>query len=114
MDPDARLIDASNARLPKLHLQLARESGEVWADLVMTEVLLPKGNEKDLPELPEPVRKGLELVFVEHVDELLAHALVEQPGQPGRGRGGRGGKTGKAAKPKSTPARRRSGATVHA
>ena len=82
--------------------------------LGIRKVLLPKGNEKDLPELPEPVRKGLELVFVEHVDELLAHALVEQPGQPGRGRGGRGGKTGKAAKPKSTPARRRSGATVHA
>ncbi len=47
--------------------------------LGIRKVLLPKGNEKDLPELPEMVRKGMELVFVEHVDELLEHALVRMP-----------------------------------
>ncbi len=76
--------------------------------LGIRKVLLPKANEKDLPELPESVRKGLELVFVEHIDELLAHALVESPGGMPRG------KAGKSGKPKPTPARRRSGATAHA
>ena len=38
-------------------------------------VLLPKLNEKDIPELPKEVRDRLELVPVETVDELLAQAL---------------------------------------
>jgi ATP-dependent Lon protease len=76
--------------------------------LGIRKVLLPKANEKDLPELPEPVRKGLELVFVEHIDELLAHALVELPG------GMLHSKTGKSGKPKAMPARRRSGTAAHA
>jgi ATP-dependent Lon protease len=40
-------------------------------------VLIPVDNAKDLPEIPENVKKGLEIVPVATVDELLKHALVE-------------------------------------
>ncbi len=40
-------------------------------------VLIPGENEKDLAEIPASVRDGLEIVAVEHVDEILAHAMTE-------------------------------------
>ena len=39
-------------------------------------VLLPKENEKDIPEIPKAVRDDIELICVDHVDEVLKHALV--------------------------------------
>jgi ATP-dependent Lon protease len=39
-------------------------------------VLIPKPNEKDLPEVPEKVVKDLEIKFVEHMDQVLKTALV--------------------------------------
>jgi ATP-dependent Lon protease len=42
-------------------------------------VFIPKDNEKDLAEIPESVKKDLEIVPVSHVDEVLARALVRQP-----------------------------------
>ncbi len=41
-------------------------------------VLIPKDNEKDLAEIPENVKQGLEIIPVEHVDEVLAKALVAE------------------------------------
>jgi len=38
-------------------------------------VIVPKRNEKDMPEIPEEVRSTLEFHFVEHVDQALAIAL---------------------------------------
>ena len=38
-------------------------------------VLLPRGNEKDLGEVPEEVRADLEFVIVETMDDVLEHAL---------------------------------------
>ena len=43
----------------------------------ITTVLIPSENEKDLAELPETVKQGLEIVPVSHVDEVLARALTE-------------------------------------
>jgi ATP-dependent Lon protease len=40
-------------------------------------VLIPKENERDLPEIPDNVKKGLDLVPVSTVDEVLARALVK-------------------------------------
>jgi ATP-dependent Lon protease len=40
-------------------------------------VLIPKENERDLPEIPDNVKKGLEIVPVATVDEVLARALVK-------------------------------------
>jgi ATP-dependent Lon protease len=39
-------------------------------------VLIPKDNEKDLEEIPDNVKRGLKLVTVAAVDEVLEHALV--------------------------------------
>jgi ATP-dependent Lon protease len=43
----------------------------------ITTVLIPAENEKDLVELPATVKEGLEIVPVDHVDQVLARALVE-------------------------------------
>jgi ATP-dependent Lon protease len=40
-------------------------------------VLIPKENERDLPEIPDNVKKGLDLVPVSTVDEVLSRALVK-------------------------------------
>ena len=40
-------------------------------------VLLPKENAKDIPELPERIREDLNLVTVEHLDEILNFTLLE-------------------------------------
>ena len=67
-------------------------------------VLIPKENERDLPEIPDNVKKGLEIIPVSTVDEVLAQALVKplvaiewpndldavaaKPAEPARGRPG--------------------------
>ena len=38
-------------------------------------VMIPKDNEKDLEEIPDNVKKGLEIVAVTGVEEVLEHAL---------------------------------------
>ncbi len=40
-------------------------------------VLIPRGNEKDIPTLPEEVRASLELVVVDTVDDVLARTLLQ-------------------------------------
>ncbi|MBO6603667.1 MAG: endopeptidase La [Roseicyclus sp.] len=42
-------------------------------------VLIPAENAKDLPEIPDNVKAGLEIIPVAHVTEVLRHALIEQP-----------------------------------
>jgi len=42
-------------------------------------VLIPSENEKDLPEIPENVKKGLEIIPVKNVEEVIKHALVKKP-----------------------------------
>ena len=42
-------------------------------------VFIPEENEKDLAEIPDNVKEGLEIVPVKHVREVLARALVRQP-----------------------------------
>ena len=43
----------------------------------ITTVLIPRENEKDIAELPATVKEGLEIVPVDHVDEVLVRALAE-------------------------------------
>ncbi len=45
----------------------------------ITTVLIPKENEKDLAEIPDNVKKGLTIIPVAHVDEVVKNALVRQP-----------------------------------
>ena len=44
----------------------------------ITKVLLPIENKKDVEEIPDNVKKKLELVFVSNMDEVLEHALVRK------------------------------------
>ena len=45
----------------------------------ITTVFYPKDNEKDLPDIPESVRKGLKLIAVAHVDDVISQALARKP-----------------------------------
>jgi ATP-dependent Lon protease len=53
------------------------------------EVLLPKDNEKDIPDVPENLRKAMKLHFVDSMDQVLQLALEspfpEIPVSPGQG-----------------------------
>lgn len=40
-------------------------------------VILPKGNEKNLMDLPEKIKEETEFVFVERIEEIFKHALIE-------------------------------------
>ncbi|WP_158817642.1 endopeptidase La [Methylocapsa sp. S129] len=42
-------------------------------------VLIPEDNAKDLAEIPDSVKNGLEIVPVSRMEEVLKHALVRQP-----------------------------------
>jgi ATP-dependent Lon protease len=42
-------------------------------------VFIPKDNEKDLAEIPDNVKKGLKIIAVSHVDEVISQALVRVP-----------------------------------
>ncbi len=45
----------------------------------ITTVFFPKDNEKDLADIPESVKKGIKLIPVAHVDEVIAQALARPP-----------------------------------
>ena len=42
-------------------------------------VLIPEENAKDLVEIPDNAKNGLEIIPVSHANEVLKHALVRQP-----------------------------------
>ena len=42
-------------------------------------VLIPEENEKDLAEIPDNVKKGLEIIPVTNVDDVIEHAFVTRP-----------------------------------
>ncbi len=62
-------------------LLAARRSG-------LSKVIMPRDNEKDLKEVPQEVLQDLEVIFVEHVDEVLPHALAATPEEIFSGRSG--------------------------
>ena len=42
-------------------------------------VLIPKDNAKDLREIPDQVKNGLEIIPLSHVSDVLNIALIEKP-----------------------------------
>ena len=44
-------------------------------------VLIPKENKKDLKDIPKGISKQIEIVPVEHMDEVLMHALIVNEGE---------------------------------
>src|SRR5450432_1168200 len=55
----------------------------------INEAIVPKENQKDMPDIPEYLRKVMKLHFVDHMDEVLKIALERElialPMQPGAG-----------------------------
>jgi ATP-dependent Lon protease len=55
----------------------------------INEVIVPKDNQRDLPDIPEYLRKVMKLNFVDHMDEVLKIALERElialPITPGAG-----------------------------
>jgi len=47
----------------------------------ITHVLIPKDNERDLNDVPAKIRKSLTIDTVNHMDEVLRHALVIEEGK---------------------------------
>ena len=45
----------------------------------MKTVLIPKENEKDLADVPDKVKKNLEIIPVNTIEEVLLQALLEVP-----------------------------------
>jgi ATP-dependent Lon protease len=43
-------------------------------------VLIPKENEKDLKDVPKSISNQLEIIKVEHMDEVLTHAMIMEDG----------------------------------
>ena len=43
----------------------------------LTTVIVPRRNEADLEDVPEEIRKGMEFILVDTMDEVLTHALCE-------------------------------------
>jgi len=45
----------------------------------LREVLLPKGNQKDLRDIPDEVKQHMAFTFVSTMDDVLRHALLPRP-----------------------------------
>jgi ATP-dependent Lon protease len=45
-------------------------------------IILPKENEKDLKDIPETIARQMTFIPVDHMDEVLTHALIMKPGAP--------------------------------
>lgn len=41
----------------------------------VTKIIMSNKNEKDLREVPDDVKSQIEFIFVEHINEVLSHAL---------------------------------------
>jgi ATP-dependent Lon protease len=41
----------------------------------MKRVILPKGNQKDIRDIPEPAKSEMEFLFVDRIEQVLEHAL---------------------------------------
>ena len=58
----------------------------------MKKVIIPKENLKDLRDIPKNILKGIEVVEVTHMDQVLRHAIEDQvftqvpSGEPGAGK----------------------------
>ena len=47
----------------------------------LTEVILPRRNEKDIDDVPQSVREKMTFHFASRVEDVLSHALESQPNE---------------------------------
>ncbi len=43
-------------------------------------VIIPRENEKDIRDIPKPIKKQIDIVTAEHMDEVLTHAIIVTDG----------------------------------
>ena len=46
--------------------------------ILFKKVLIPFENQKDLAEIPDVIKKNIEIIPVKNVDEVLKHALTKE------------------------------------
>ncbi len=46
----------------------------------ITKVIIPRENEKDIRDIPKPIKKQIEIVTADHMDEVLTYAIIVQDG----------------------------------
>jgi ATP-dependent Lon protease len=76
---------------PRARVETVQDRPESWKDAGLKEkllaalrggiktVLIPEENAKDLVEIADSIKSGLEIVPVSRMDEVLKHALVRAP-----------------------------------
>ena len=64
--------DGNNLRDEGKYVWVAADDGGAY-------IWIPKDNEKDLADIPDNVKKGLRILPVSTVDEVIAQALVRAP-----------------------------------
>jgi len=69
----------------------------------ITTVIIPEENRKDLADIPEAVTKGMKIVPVKWIDEVLDLALERPVGPVGEGKGGKKVAVPKTSKPAPQP-----------
>jgi len=47
----------------------------------ITDVLIPKDNERNLNDVPPNIKKSLKIILVEHMDDVLEHAIIVKEGE---------------------------------
>ncbi len=50
----------------------------------LREVILPKANEKDVRDVPDEVRQHMAFTFVDRMDQVLQHSLLDESGRRAR------------------------------
>jgi ATP-dependent Lon protease len=45
----------------------------------LTNVILPAANQKDLVDLPRKALRGMNILFVETIDQVIEHVLLDPP-----------------------------------
>lgn len=55
-----------------------REKASAAHRVGIRHVILPKGNEKNLMDLPEKIREETDFIFIERIEEVFKHALLEK------------------------------------
>ncbi len=60
----------------------------------ITKVLVPKDNEKDVEEISSEIKAGMEIVYVEHMEEVIENAFAARPRKAGAVRRKKGASDG--------------------
>ena len=45
----------------------------------LKQVLIPIDNKKDLADIPDNIKQGIEIITVSFIEEVISHALVKKP-----------------------------------